>query len=73
MPNNSKVIVMHAYQHHKLKPPRHLKQGDIVEHKLRPGEPLTVVSGPEQGVTGPVYLVTWGGEAVPVKKVNLII
>jgi len=65
--------MQHIYHHPKLKPPCHLKPGQTVEHKNLPGEPLTVVSGPEQGVTGDVYRVTWGGKAVKVKRKNLIV
>ena len=48
-------------------------EGQTVEHKLRPGEALIVVSGPEAGLDGDVYRVTWGGRKVKVKKSNLII
>ena len=64
---------MHIYHHPKLKPPCHLRPGQTVEHKLRPGEALIVVSGPEAGLDGDVYRVTWGGREVKVKKSNLII
>lgn len=65
--------MQHTYHHPKLKPQAPLRPGDTVEHKLCPGEPLTVVSGPEQGVTGEVYRVMWGGKVVKVKRKNLIV
>lgn len=65
---------MHIYHHPKLKPPVALRPGQVVEHRLlRPGVPLTVVSGPEQGLAGDVYRVLLDGKEVRVKKRNLVI
>lgn len=51
-----------------------LEPGSIVEHKWRPGIPLAIISGPHQGVVGPVYRVIMpGGKVERVKKVNLIL
>ena len=62
---------MHIYQHPLIKPQTPLRPGDTVEHKLRPGVLLTVVSGPEAGLTGDVYRVLWNGKEVRVKRNNL--
>ena len=51
-----------------------LEAGSIVEHKLRPGIPLAIISGPHDGVTGPVYRVIMpGGKVERVKRENLIL
>jgi len=64
---------MHIYHHPKLKPPAPLRPGDTVEHKDLPGVPLTVVSGPEAGLTGDIYMVRMpDGREVKVKRKNLI-
>ena len=64
---------MHIYQHPLIKPQTPLRPGDTVEHKLRPGVLLTVVSGPEAGLTGDIYRVRMpDGKEVKVKRKNLI-
>ena len=51
-----------------------LEAGTIVEHKDLPAVPLTIISGPHEGVTGVVYRVLMpGGKMVRVKRDNLIL
>ncbi len=61
---------MHIYHHPKLKPPAPLRPGDTVEQNDLPGVDLTVVSGPEAGLTGDVYRVLWNVKEVRVKRNN---
>lgn len=64
----------HMYQHPNVKYPAHLLPEQIVEHKDLPGVPLTVVSGPEQGISGERYTVKKpGGEVARVLRKNLIL
>jgi hypothetical protein len=62
------------YGHPKLKyPPGKLPKGTVVEHKYLPGVPLTIESGPEQGISGEIYKVSKpDGKVVPVLRKNLI-
>lgn len=62
---------MYIYHHPKLKPPAPLRPGTTVEHRNLPGVALTVVSGPEAGLTGDIYRVLWDGREVRVKRKNL--
>lgn len=64
------------YSYPGLTMPTHdnLKPGAIVEHKLRPGVPLEVVSGPKEGLSGEIYRVKMAnGKIEPVLKKNLIL
>ncbi len=49
-----------------------LPAGATVEHKDLPTVPLTIISGPHEGVTGVVYRVLMpGGRVERVKRRNL--
>ena len=49
-----------------------LEPGMTVEHKDLPNVALKIVSGPTQGITGPVYRVILpGGRVEKVKRGNL--
>jgi hypothetical protein len=51
-----------------------LEAGTTVEHKDLPAVPLTIISGPHEGVTGVVYRVLMpGGKMVRVLRDNLIL
>jgi hypothetical protein len=51
-----------------------LPAGMTVEHRDLPTVPLTIISGPHDGVTGVVYRVLMpGGKMVRVKRDNLIV
>lgn len=56
----------HLYNHPRLVPK--YNPGDIVEHYTKPGVPLVIVSGPEQGLTGNTYRVQ-----VPGGKVEIVL
>jgi hypothetical protein len=51
-----------------------LPAGMVVEHAMLPGIPLTIISGPHEGVTGDTYRVLLpSGKVERVKRGNLII